>query len=75
MDKVMTLAEIEKQFNHEWVLIADPQTDDRLEVKSGRVLYHSKDRDEFDRKSLEFKAARFAVLYMGKMSDEMEFVL
>lgn len=75
MEQIMTLEEIEKQFDHEWVLIADPQTDESLEVKSGRVLYHSKDRDEFDRKSLDFKAARFAVLYIGKMSDEMEFAL
>ena len=75
MEQVMTLEEIEQQFDHEWVLIADPLTDESLAVKSGRVLYHSKDRDEFDRKSLDFKAARFAILYMGKMSDEMEFVL
>lgn len=75
MEQVMTIEEIEKQFDHQWVLIADPQTDDALEVKGGRVLYHSKDRDEFDRNSLGFKAARFAVLYIGKMSDEMEFVL
>lgn len=75
MEQIMTIEEIEKNFDHEWVLIADPQTDEALEVKSGRVLYHSKDRDEFDRKSLSFKAARFAVLYMGAMSDEMEFVL
>ena len=75
MEQIMTLEEIEKQFDHEWVLITDPQTDEALQVKSGRVVYHSRDRDEFDRKSLDFKAARFAVLYIGKMSDEMEFIL
>lgn len=75
MEQIMAIEEIEKNFDHEWVLIADPQTDEALEVKSGRVLSHSKDRDEFDRKSLGFKAARFAVLYTGARSDEMEFVL
>jgi hypothetical protein len=75
MDQVMTIEEIEKQFDREWVLIADPLTDEALEVKGGRVVYHSKDRDEFDRQSLAFQGKRFAVLFTGKPVEEMEFAL
>ena len=75
MDKTLTITEIESQFDSEWVLLEDPQTNEDLEVQSGKVLYHSKDRDEFDRKALEFHPRRFAVLFTGQPSDEMEFVL
>ena len=46
MDDVLTLAQIEAQFASEWVLVEDPQTNEALEVQSGKVRWHSKDRDE-----------------------------
>jgi hypothetical protein len=46
MGEVTSLAAIRKQFDSEWVLLEDPVTDESLQVKSGRVLWHSKDRDE-----------------------------
>ncbi len=75
MDKTLTIAEIESQFDSEWVLLEDPQTNEALEVQSGKVLYHRKNRDEFDRKELEFHPKRFAVLFTGHPNEEMEFVL
>ena len=75
MEKTLTIKEIESQFDSEWVLLEDPQTNDALEVQSGKVLFHSKDRDEFDRKALEFHPKRFAVLFTGQPSEEMEFAL
>lgn len=75
MDELMTIAEIESRFESEWVLVEDPQTNDALDVQGGKVLYHSKDRDEFDRKVLELRPRRFAVLYTGKTREGMEFVL
>lgn len=75
MDKILTIAEIEAQFDSEWVLVEDPQTNEALEVQSGKVLYHSKNRDEFDRKVLAFRPQRFAVLFTGQPQEDMEFVL
>lgn len=75
MEKALSIAEIEAQFDAEWVLIEDPQTNDALEVQSGKVLYHSKNRDEFDRKVLEFQPQHFAVLFTGAVPEDMEFVL
>ena len=65
MSDMLTMAEIEAQFVAEWVLIEDPQTNDALEVQSGKVLYHSKDRDEVYRKALELRPKHSAILYTG----------
>ena len=75
MNDALTMAEIAQRYNGEWVLIADPETDQNLNVVRGRVLFHSPDRDEFDRESLKFQGNRFAVRYVGDPVEEMEFVL
>lgn len=67
MNEYMTIEEIERQFDSEWVLLGDPQTDEKQHVHGGTLLFHSKDRDEMDRRSLEFGPGRFAALYTGKV--------
>ena len=68
MGEVLTLAEIYAQFDSEWVLVGDPKTTEDLEVESGTILAHSKDRDEVYRKAIEVPAPkRLAVLYTGPM--------
>ena len=59
----------------EWVLVEDPETNDALEVQSGRVSFHSKDRDEVYRKTIELRPKRFAMLYTGKMPENTAIVL
>jgi len=75
MDEVMAVAQIEAQFKSEWVLVEDPQTNDALEVQSGKVRCHSKDRDEVYRKAIELRPKRFAVLFTGKMPKDTAIVL
>jgi hypothetical protein len=67
MDNVMTIAEIEDRYDGEWVLVEDPETDEAFEVLSGKVVYHSKDKSEFDRKAVELRPRSSVVLYFGKM--------
>ena len=55
MDKVLSISEIEAQFMSEWVLVEDPQTNDFFEVQIGKVIYHSKDRDEVYRKAVQLR--------------------
>jgi hypothetical protein len=69
MNKVLTMAEIEKRFPSEWVLLADPQTGEYNQVLSGTLLWHSKDRDEVHRKALESKAKYIAVFYTGTIPE------
>ena len=75
MDDVLTITQIEAQFASEWILVVDPQTNDALEVQSGKVCWHSKDRDEVYRKAVELRPKRFAVLYTGKMPKDTAVVL
>jgi hypothetical protein len=75
MSEILTRAEIESRFDSEWVLIEDPQLDEHLEVLSGRVVWHSKDRDEVHQKLLELRPRHPALLYTGKMPAGTAIVL
>jgi hypothetical protein len=75
MDDVMTIEEIEAQFESEWILIEDPETNEALEVQSGKVRWHSQDRDEVYRKAVELRPKRFAMLFTGKMPEDTAIVL
>lgn len=75
MATAMTLAQMELQFDSEWVLVGDPQTADSLEVQSGQVLWHSQDRDEVYRKAVELRPRRFAMLYNGSMPEGTAIIL
>jgi len=75
MEEVLTIAQIEAQFDSEWILVGDPQTNEALEVQSGKVLWHSKDREEVYRKAVELRPKRSAMLYTGKMPKDTAVVL
>jgi hypothetical protein len=75
VEEVMTIAQIETQFESEWVLVEDPQTNEALEVQSGKVRWHSKDREEVYRKAIELHPKRFAMLYTGRMPNNTAIVL
>lgn len=75
MDKVLTMQEIERQFDGEWVLIEDVETDERLEIVRGKVAYHGNDKNELHRRAMKSKARRFASLFIGRPDSKMEFLL
>lgn len=75
MSEVMSLAEIHARFESEWVLLQDPETTESLEVKSGKVLWHSKDRDEVYRKARELRPEHSAILYTGRLPEGTAVVL
>jgi hypothetical protein len=66
MNELMTIDEIRSRYDSEWVLLADLETKPTLEVTKGRVLWHSKDRDEVHRKTLELRPGYFTVLFTGE---------
>jgi hypothetical protein len=71
MNDVMTIAEMESRFPSEWILIGNPQTDQYLEVRGGKVLWHSKDRDEVYQKAIELPAPKdIAFHYTGQVPAE-----
>jgi hypothetical protein len=75
MSEAMSLAEIQDRFVAEWVLLEDPETSELLEVKGGKVLWHSKDRDEVYRKAREFQPKHSAIVYTGKLPQGSVVVL
>ena len=75
MNEILTIAQIDVQFQSEWILIEEPRTNEALEVQSGKVRWHSKDREEVYRKVLEIHPKRFAILYTGKMPRDTAIVL
>ncbi|MEW6202358.1 MAG: hypothetical protein AB1546_10300 [bacterium] len=75
MQEILSLFEIKEQFDSEWVLIGDPETEDDLNIKQGIVLWHSKDRDEVYRKAREIRPKHSAILYTGKLPDDVAVVL
>jgi len=75
MSEILSLSEIEVRFQSEWVLLEDPETTESLEVRGGRVLWHSKDRDEVYRKARELRPRHSAILYTGKLPKDVVVVL
>ena len=75
MNEEMTIEEIESRFESEWVLIEDPRTDEALKVLGGKVVHHSKDRDEVYRKAVSLRPKRSAIVYTGEIPQETAVVL
>lgn len=75
MGEIMMLDDIQARFESEWVLLEDPETTDELGIKSGRVLWHSKDRDEVYRKARELRPKHSAILYTGVMAEDAAVIL
>ncbi len=75
MGELMTLLEIRNNFDAEWVLIESPEVTESLEVRRGKVLWHSKDRDEVYQKARELRPKHSAILYTGRLPDDTVVVL
>jgi hypothetical protein len=75
MERVMTIGEIESEFDSEWVLVEEPETNEQLEVLKGKVLHHSKDREEVYRKAVNLRPKRSAILYTGRIPEGTVVVL
>jgi hypothetical protein len=75
MTEILTIEQIEARYAPEWVLVGDPTTDEYQALRSGRVLFHSMDRDEVTLKVREYPPGRYALWYLGTFPDDMALVL
>jgi hypothetical protein len=75
MGEILTIEEIGALFPFEWVLLGDPRTDSSQKLLEGRVLFHSHDRNDVDRKLLELRPSRFAFRYMGDLPEHTAMIL
>ena len=75
MNEVLTVQEIEDRYEAEWILVEDPEVTPQLEVISGKVLFHSKDRDEVYSKAIELRPKHSAYLYTGGVAADVVIML
>ena len=75
MERTMTLDEMVKTYPSEWLLIVNPQTNEKHEIEKGVVEYHSKDRDELYRHAVAKKPKRFTTYYTGKLPKDSAVIL
>jgi hypothetical protein len=75
MSEVLSIADIEGLYPNEWILVEDPITNDALEVQSGKVLWHSANRDDVYRKALESRPRNFAMLCTRTMPPNTAIIL
>ena len=71
ISEIMTMSEIEKQFDNEWILLEDPVLDEHKQVAGGKLLFHSKDRDAVYEAATRFRPKHGAFLYTGPMPDNI----
>jgi hypothetical protein len=71
MDEILTMDEIQARYSPEWVLIAEPQTDEMQRLMAGKVIFHSADRDECWNKAMEMNLDRVAVRYLGEYPEHL----
>ena len=75
METVMTWAEIEAEFEGEWVLIEDPDIRDSSEIYGGKVIFHSKSRADVHDKVMALSRLNHAVLFIGQPTENSVFAL
>jgi len=68
--EIVTWEEIQHRFDGEWVLLEEPITDERMEILSGTLLCHSKDRAKIDAESMRLRPRSSAIFYVGEPSDD-----
>ncbi|MFY9225215.1 MAG: hypothetical protein WAQ98_21255 [Blastocatellia bacterium] len=75
MQEILTMAEIKQLYPSGWVLIEEIETDKELNIKSGKVTYHSDNKQEVWLKARERKPKRFSVFYTGEIPKNIIFLI
>ena len=70
MAEFLSIAEINERFESEWILLEDPETTPMLEVTGGKLLCHSRDRDEVYRSAKRLRPKYSAIIYTGSSIPE-----
>lgn len=70
MNQMLAMSEIASRYPNEWLLIADAELDDELNVVRGEVVAHSSNRDEVYGKLLSVKGRSFAIEYVGEPPED-----
>ena len=75
MNERLTIGEIKLKYPSEWLFLGDPEVSESQGVLAGRVLAHSKMRDEVYREAGRLKCDFGAFLYTGRLPADMDVLL
>ena len=64
------IEEIKKKYPNEWLLIIDYEVDEFMNVKKGKLVFHSKSRDEVHKKLSQYTGKR-CIQYSGKLPKDV----
>jgi hypothetical protein len=71
MTELLTMEEIERRFDGEWVVLTDIEDEPGPKIKRARVYWHGADQDEaWDKVGELPKPFHVAVWYMGPLIDD-----
>ena len=70
----LTLKEMEKKYPDEWLLIVDCEHSENTELLSGRVVMHSKSREDVHDALMHYTGG-IATHYTGKIRDDVVYIL
>lgn len=69
--EILTIAEIRDRYPCEWVLIAEPESDDQWNTLRGKILAHSPEREEIDKALSAFKHNQsISIEYTGPIPSD-----
>lgn len=75
MKKVLTMKELEARYSGEWVLLVNPVHNKLMEPIRGELIFHSKDRSDVYKQAHKRKDPHTAILYVGKLPEDLVVVL
>ncbi len=75
MKKIFTMKDLEALYSGEWVLLVNPKHIERLDRLRGELVFHSKNRNEVYKEAHKRKDAHTAILYVGKLPEDLAVVL
>jgi len=70
----MKWEEIVKKYKDEWVLLEVIRVDKNMKIKEGKILSHSKDKNDIYNKLVKVKPKKFAIEFTGKIPDDLAVV-
>jgi hypothetical protein len=75
MEDIISLAEMQRRYDGEWVLIVNASLDQNLEVISGKVVAHSIDVESIYRALALTKGVEASIEYIGQVPDDFAAIL
>jgi len=71
MEEMTNFQEIAERFKGEWLLVEYKDLNEDLEVKQGKVIFHSPHKSEIYKHLMEIRGGNVAIEYAGEAPKEL----